>query len=88
MYNDRDMDGIEDKYDSSFNTPEEVLVIRGIKRPVYVEADMERLKKLVQTDIPFCIRKTDDDKYEVICDKSNVDKVKQAMQLPPQRKAR
>ena len=27
MYNDRDMDGIEDKYDSSFNTPEELGVV-------------------------------------------------------------
>ena len=37
MMNDRDMDGIEDKFDSTFNTPEEVLERKGIRRPVYIE---------------------------------------------------
>lgn len=83
MIDDRDMDGIPDKFDSSFNTPEEVLEIRGIKRPFYIEADKEKLERLAQTDIPFCIRKTDDE-YRIICDESNVDRVKNAMQ-PPKR---
>ena len=86
MINDRDMDGIPDQYDSSFNTPDEVLEIRGIKRPVYIEADKEQLERLVKTDIPFCIRKTDD-KYRIICDENNAEKVKEAMQ-PPKRLVR
>ena len=87
MFNDRDMDGIPDNFDSSFNTPEEVLEMRGIKRPIYIEADRERIEKLARTDIPFCIRKADE-KYTIICDESNVDKVKKAMQASTHRKAR
>lgn len=83
MINDRDMDGIPDPYDSSFNTLEEVLEIRGIKKPVYIEADKEQLEKLAKTDIPFCIRKTDDE-YRIICDESNAEKVKEVMR-PPKR---
>ena len=39
MIDDRDLDGIEDKFDSTFNTPEEVLEKKGIKRIVTIEAD-------------------------------------------------
>lgn len=86
MIDDRDMDGIPDRIDSSFNTPEEVLEIRGIKRPVYIEADQEKLERLAQTDIPFYIRKTDDE-YRIICDASNAEKIKEAIQ-PPKRLVR
>ncbi len=41
-YDDRDLDGIPDKYDSTFNTPEEVLEKKGIKKPVYPEKNEEK----------------------------------------------
>ena len=52
MIDDRDLDGIEDKFDSTFNTPEELLEKKGIKRIVTIEADEDMLKRLAQTDIP------------------------------------
>ena len=89
MDNDRDMDGIPDSIDNSFNTPEEVLEIKGIVNPVYVRADKEKLSRLADTDIPFCIRKNDDE-YGIICDRNDVGKVRAVMdrQAHQSRKAR
>ena len=78
MMNDRDMDGIEDKFDSTFNTPEEVLEKRGIKRIVTIEADEDMLKRLARTDIPFFAQKNADG-YKVLCDERDEEKVKEAM---------
>ena len=78
MMNDRDMDGIEDMFDSTFNTPEEVLEKRGIKRIVTIEADEDMLKRLAQTDIPFFAQKNADG-YKVLCDERDEEKVKEAM---------
>lgn len=75
MDNDRDMDGIPDSIDNSFNTPEEVLEIKGIVNPVYVRADKEKLSRLADTDIPSCIRKNDDE-YGIICDRNDVGNVR------------
>ena len=69
MMNDRDMDGIEDKFDSTFNTPEELLEKKGIKRIVTIEADEDMLKRLAQTDIPFFAQKNADG-YKVLCDEN------------------
>ena len=86
MINDRDMDGIEDKYDSTFNTPEEVLEKKGIKRVVIIEADEDMLKRLANTDIPFFAKKYDD-VCKVLCDERDEEKVRKAMK-PPQRRVR
>ena len=60
MIDDRDSDGIEDKFDSTFNTPEELLEKKGIKRIVTIEADEDMLRRLAsRTDIPFYIQKVD-----------------------------
>ena len=87
MMNDRDMDGIEDKFDSTFNTPEEVLEKRGIKRIVTIEADEDMLKRLARTDIPFFAQKNADG-YKVLCDERDEERVINAMKPPPYRKAR
>ncbi len=78
MDDDRDMDGIPDRIDSSYTSPEEVLEIKGITNPVYIKADKEKLSKLADTNIQFCIRKTDDS-YCVICDKDDIGTVRAAM---------
>ena len=78
MMNDRDMDGIEDKFDSTFNTPEELLEKKGIKRIVTIEADEDMLKRLAQTDIPFFAQKNADG-YKVLCDERDEERVKEAM---------
>ena len=87
MIYDRDLDGIEDKFDSTFNTPEEVLEKRGIKRIVTIEADEDMLKRLAQTDIPFFAQKNADG-YNVLCDERDEERVRSAMKPPPQRKVR
>ncbi len=89
MDNDRDMDGIPDRIDNSFNTPGEVLEIKGIVNPVYVRADKEKLSRLANTEIPFCIRKNDGE-YGIICDRNDVGKVRAVMdrQAHQSRKAR
>ena len=87
MVNDRDFDGIPDKMDSTFNTPEEVLEKRGIKRIVTIEADEDMLKRLAQTDIPFFAQKNADG-YKVLCDERDEERVINAMKPPPNRKAR
>ena len=89
MDNDRDMDGIPDRIDNSFNTPGEVLEIKGIVNPVYVRADKEKLSRLADTEIPFCIRKNDGE-YGIICDRNDVGKVRAVMdrQAHQSRKAR
>ena len=87
MMNDRDMDGIEDKFDSTFNTPEEVLERKGIRRPVYIETDEEMLRRLVsRTDIPFHIQKMDGE-YKIVCEQEYEERVRNAMKSP-QRRAR
>ena len=86
MIDDRDLDGIEDKFDSTFNTPEELLEKKGIKRIVTIEADEDMLKRLAQTDIPFFAQKNADG-YKVLCDERDEERVRSAMK-PPQRKAR
>ena len=78
MIDDRDLDGIEDKFDSTFNTPEELLEKKGIKRIVTIEADEDMLKRLAQTDIPFFAQKNADG-YKVLCDERDEEKVKEAM---------
>ena len=87
MMNDRDMDGIEDKFDSTFNTPEKLLEKKGIKRIVTIEADEDMLKRLAQTDIPFFAQKNADG-YKVLCDERDEERVINAMKPPPNRKAR
>ncbi len=89
MDNDRDMDGIPDRIDNSFNTPGEVLEIKGIVNPVYMRADKEKLSKLANTEIPFCIRKNDGE-YGIICDRNDIGKVRAVMdrQAHQSRKAR
>ena len=86
MMNDRDMDGIEDKFDSTFNTPEELLEKKGIKRIVTIETDEDMLKILAQTDIPFFAQKNADG-YKVLCDERDEERVINAMKSP-QRRAR
>ena len=80
MIDDRDLDGIEDKFDSTFNTPEELLEKKGIKRIVTIEADEDMLKRLAQTDIPFFAQKNADG-YKVLCDERDEEKVKEAMSV-------
>ena len=87
MIDDRDLDGIEDKFDSTFNTPEELLEKKGIKRIVTVEADEDMLQRLVETDIPFFVQKKADE-YKVLCDERDEESVRSAMKPPPQRKTR
>ena len=88
MMNDRDMDGIEDKFDSTFNTPEEVLERKGIRKPVYIETDEEMLRRLAsRTDIPFYVQKVDGE-YKVVCEQEYEERVINAMKPPPNRKAR
>ena len=87
MMNDRDMDGIEDEFDSTFNTPEELLEKKGIKRIVTIETDEDMLKRLAQTDIPFFAQKNADG-YKVLCDERDEERVINAMKPPPNRKAR
>ena len=78
MNDDRDMDGIPDRIDSSYTSPEELLEIKGIINPVYIKVDKEKLSRLADTNIRFCIRKTDDN-YCVICDKDDIGKVRAVM---------
>ena len=78
MIDDRDLDGIEDKFDSTFNTPEELLEKKGIKRIVTIETDEDMLKRLAQTDTPFFAQKNADG-YKVLCDERDEEKVKEAM---------
>ena len=85
MIDDRDLDGIEDKFDSTFNTPEELLEKKGIKRIVTIEADEDMLKRLAQTDIPFFAQKNADG-YKVLCDERDEERVINAMKPPPNRK--
>ena len=88
MIYDRDLDGIEDKFDSTFNTPEEVLEKRGIKKPVYIETDEEMLRRLAsRTDIPFYVQKVDGE-YKIVCEQEYEERVRSAMKPPTQRKAR
>lgn len=89
MNDDRDMDGIPDRIDSSYTSPEELLEIKGIINPVYIKVDKEKLSRLADTNIRFCIRKTEDN-YYVICDKEDVGKVRAVMdrQAHQLRKAR
>ena len=87
MVNDRDFDGIPDEMDSTFNTPEEVLEKKGIKRIVTIEADEDMLKRLAQTDIPFFAQKNADG-YKVLCDERDEERVINAMKPPPNRKVR
>ena len=87
MVNDRDFDGIPDEMDSTFNTPEEVLEKRGIKRIVTIEADEDMLKRLAQTDIPFFAQKNADG-YKVMCDERDEERVRSAMKSAPHRKVR
>ena len=47
MVNDRDFDGIPDKIDSTFNTPEEVLEMKGIKSPLTMKVEEQQLQKSV-----------------------------------------
>ena len=75
MIDDRDLDGIEDKFDSTFNTPEELL---EKKRIVTIEADEDMLKRLARTDIPFFAQKNADG-YKVMCDERDEERVKEAM---------
>lgn len=68
---DRDYDGIPDKFDSTFNTPEEVMRMKGIiSKPYYMTVNEEELKKLINSGIPF-ISVNDNDKYKIIVDQSN-----------------
>ena len=80
MIDDRDLDGIEDKFDSTFNTPEELLEKKGIKRIVTIEADEDMLKRLAQTDIPFFAQKNADG-YKVLCDERDEERLKEAMSV-------
>ena len=87
MIYDRDLDGIEDKFDSTFNTPEEVLERKGIRRPVYIETDEEMLRRLAsRTDIPFYVQKVDGE-YKIVCEQEYEERVRSAMESP-QRRAR
>ena len=87
MIDDRDLDGIEDKFDSTFNTPEEVLEKRGIRKPVYIETDEEMLRRLAsRTDIPFYVQKVGGE-YKVVCEQEYEERVRSAMKSP-QRRAR
>ena len=87
MIDDRDLDGIEDKFDSTFNTPEEVLEKRGIRKPVYIETDEEMLRRLAsRTDIPFYVQKVDGE-YKIVCEQEYEERVRSAMRSP-QRRAR
>ena len=86
MIDDRDLDGIEDKFDSTFNTPEEVLEKKGIKRIVTIEADEDMLKRLANTDIPFFAQKNADG-CKVLFDERDEEEVRNAMK-PPQRRVR
>ena len=82
MIDDRDLDGIEDKFDSTFNTPEEVLEKKGIKRIVTIEADEDMLRRLAsRTDIPFYIQKVDGE-YKVVCEQEYEERVRSAMKSP------
>ena len=86
MTDDRDSDGIEDKFDSTFNTPEELLEKKGIKRIVTMDATEDMLKRLANTDIPFFVQKNADS-CKVLCDERDEEKVRNAMK-PPQRRVR
>ena len=88
MIDDRDLDGIEDKFDSTFNTPEELLEKRGIRKLVYIGTDEEMLRRLAsRTDIPFYVQKVDGE-YKVVCEQEYEERVRSAMKPPTQRKAR
>ena len=65
MVNDRDFDGIPDKMDSTFNTPEEVLEMKGIKSPLTMRVEEEQLNKIWQANIPVMIKQKGDE-FEII----------------------
>ena len=72
---DRDFDDIPDRLDSTFNTPEEVMQMKGIiSNPYGMTVNEKELNKLIESDIPF-IAVNDDDKYKIIVDKSNAENV-------------
>ncbi len=65
MVNDRDFDGIPDKIDSTFNTPEEVLEMKGIKSPLQMRIEEEQLHKIWQANIPVMVKQKGDE-FEII----------------------
>lgn len=83
---DRDYDGIPDKFDSTFNTPQEVMEKKGIiTDPRSISVNQDELERLAKSDIPF-IACNDDGKYKVIVDESNVDDTLKAIRQPQQRR--
>ena len=86
-YTDKDCDGLPDFIDSTFDTVDELLEKKGIKRIVTIEADEDMLKRLSQTDIPFFVQKNADG-YKVLCDERDEERVRSAMKPPPHRKVR
>ena len=65
MVNDRDFDGIPDEMDSTFNTPEEVLEMKGIKSPMQMRIEEEQLHKIWQANIPVMVKQKGDE-FEII----------------------
>ena len=65
MVNDRDFDGIPDKIDSTFNTPEEVLEMKGIKSPLQMRVEEEQIKQIWQAHIPVRVKQKGDE-FEII----------------------
>lgn len=83
---DRDYDGIPDKFDSTFNTPQEVMEKKGIiTDPRSIRVNEDELERLAKSNIPF-IARNDDGKYKVIVDESNVDDTLKAIRQPQQRR--
>ena len=83
---DRDYDGIPDKFDSTFNTPQEVMEKKGIiTDPRSIRVNEDELERLAKSNIPF-IACNDDGNYRVIVDESNVDDTLKAIRQPQQRR--
>ena len=85
MVNDRDFDGIPDKIDSTFNTPEETDEIKGIKSPLTMKVEEQQLQKIWQANIPIRVKQTENE-YEIIYEEEYDNSIRSLLYPPKIRK--
>ena len=81
MVNDRDFDGIPDKMDSTFNTPEEVAEMKGIKSPMQMRIEEEQLHKIWQANIPIMVKQKGDE-FEIIYEEEYDNSIRELLYPP------
>ena len=81
MVNDRDFDGIPDEMDSTFNTPEEVLEMKGIKSPLTMRVEEEQLHKIWQANIPVMVKQKGDE-FEIIYEEEYDNSIRKLLYPP------